>query len=923
MTSRLAGRAPVAPSARGLTEDEAARRLAEHGPNQVSGPPPVRFAARVGAQLRDPLIMVLLAAVVLTLAIRDYPDAAVIGLVVVVNTAVGTLQEARADRAVAALSAMSAPAARVVRSGRQQEIAAADVVCGDTAVLGEGDVVPADATVVDSSALLVDESMLTGESVPVEKDPDRGGAESCLQAGTVVLRGRALATVTATGADSALGAIAAALRPRPGPTPLQRRLASLGRVLAVVAVVLCALVFALGVVRNQPVGDMAVAAIGLAVAAVPESLPAVVTMALALGARRMAARHAVVRRLPAVETLGSVTMLATDKTGTLTEGRTVVEHVWTAAGGVDVTGIGYRPEGAVLADGRPAEGARLGAARAVLDAAALCNDASLVPADDANPEWSALGDPTEAALLTAAAKAGCERERLLRDAPRVAETPFDSARRRMSTLHRRGPGRYLVCLKGAPEVVLDTAVLDERADVLRAARRESDRLTAGGYRVLAVAQGDRDDIPDAPEKAETGLRLLGLTAMSDPPKAAAARTMDACHQAGIVTVLITGDHPVTARALSERVGLLPPGAPADAVMTGQDLASGRAGDVTQARVLARADPGQKLDVVRAWQAAGAVTAMTGDGVNDGPALRRADIGVAMGRRGTEVARQAADLVLADDELSTVVKAVEEGRRIYDNIRRFLVYGLAGGAAEIMVMLLGPFFGLGLPLRAGQILWINLLTHGLTGVAMGAEPAEQGVMRRPPLPPGQHVLGSGLWQRALWLGTVVCGTSLAAGLWAHSTSRPWQSILFLALLAAQLGVVLGLRERVFTRANPFLPAAVLASAALGCAAVGLPFLRSLLETAPLSGTDTLPVLAAGVAGFLTARWSRSRSGRATSDPRRVAAPRADRPDSGAVRHALRRAAGPNHGNGTGRRRCPPHRPAAGAVAGGFWKREAGT
>ncbi|MFJ7912349.1 cation-translocating P-type ATPase [Kitasatospora sp. NPDC096204] len=833
----------VDPRTRGLTGAEAARRLAEHGRNEVAADRRVPLWARVAAQLRDPLITVLLAAVALTLAIGDHPDAVVIALVIVVNTTVGVVQEVRAESAVAALSRLSAPAARVVRDGEPRKVPSAEVVPGDVVALAEGDIVPADARILDAAALLLDESMLTGESLPVAKE----AADGVLWAGTVVLRGRALATVTATGADSALGRIAALLRPRPEPTPLQRRLARLGRVLAAVAVGLCALVFVLGLVRNQPPGEMAVTAISLAVAAVPESLPAVVTLALALGARRMAARRAVVRRLPAVETLGSVTVLATDKTGTLTEGRMVVERLWTPHSTATVTGLGYGPAGEVLLDG-----AAPGEAKALLTAAVLCNDAALRPPAARDTEWRALGDPTEAALLTAAGKAGLDHERLREDLPRVAETPFDSTRKRMSTLHRGPDGTLSACLKGAPEAVLDPVVLAEPPELLERARHAAADLAAEGYRVLAVARRDVDHVPDPPEAAEHHMRLLGLTAMADPPRQSAAATLAACRRAGILPVLITGDHPATARALAVRIGLLDASAGPGAVATGRDLVTGAVADPTGTRVFARTDPRQKVDIVQAWRARGAVTAMTGDGVNDGPALRQADIGVAMGRRGTEVARQAADLVLADDELATVVGAVEEGRRVYDNIRRFLVFGLAGGGAEILVMLAGPLFGLALPLRAGQILWINLLTHGLTGVAMGAEPVSPGAMSRPPRPPGQHILGSGVWQRVLLLGLVVAAVSLGAALRAHGDDRPWQTVLFLALLTAQLGTVLGLRDRLLTRANPFLPLAVLASAALAVAALYLPFLRDVLATEPLGWADLAAPVAAGLVGFAAAR-----------------------------------------------------------------------
>ncbi|WP_051820833.1 cation-translocating P-type ATPase [Streptomyces flavochromogenes] len=857
MTASAADRALASlRDATGLTEEEAARRLADTGPNEVTARrPAVRLHSRVLAQLTDPLIMVLLGAVVLTLAIGDHPDAIVIGLVVLVNTTVGVVQEIRADNAVAALSALTAPHARVRRDGVVRDLPAAAIVPGDVLLVGEGDIVAADAELAEASAVLVDESMLTGESVSVDKDPG-----AALSAGTVVVRGRGVAVVEATGPSSALGRIAALLDERREPTPLQRRLAALGRVLAAVTLALCVLVFALGLVRGLPLGTMAVTAISLAVAAVPESLPAVVTLALALGARRMAARHALVRRLPAVETLGSVSVLATDKTGTLTEGRMVVQHVWSPRVSAELTGVGYEPEGEVLVAGRPAEADELEPLTELLTVSALCNDAMLRPADDRRPDgrWTALGDPMEAALLAAAAKTGCpEPAELSVTRPRIGEVPFDSLRRRMTTLHETGGDEVLVCMKGAPEAVLDPAVLLDPPESLAAARQEAARLAARGHRVLAVASGVRNDLPSPLTEAESGLALLGLVALSDPPKPHAAATLASCRAAGITPVLITGDHPATARAVASHVALLGDGVETEGhVVTGAEVAAGRVADLTSVRVFARTDPQQKLDIVEAWRAGGAVTAMTGDGVNDGPALHRADIGVAMGARGTEVARQAADLVLTDDELSTVVAAVEEGRRVYDNIRRFLVYGMAGGAAEILVMLIGPLLGLPLPLRAGQILWINLLTHGLTGVAMGAEPASPGAMHRPPRPPDQHILGGGAWQRLLLLAAVVTAASLGAGLAAQGLDLAWQSVLFLALLAAQLGVALGLRTRLLTKENPFLPLSVLASALLAAAALYVPFLNSILETEPLGWAGAGIALACAPAGFVAARVVRT-------------------------------------------------------------------
>ncbi|GAA2312350.1 cation-translocating P-type ATPase [Streptomyces violaceusniger] len=824
----------------GLSREEAARRLEEYGANVVARERPTPVWRRVLQQLRDPLIVVLLAAAVLTLTTGDLPDASVILLVITVNTVAGVVQEVRAERAVTALTALSAPTARVIREGEECSVPAAHVVPGDLVLLGEGDIVPADGEVIDAALLLVDESALTGESVPVEKTAG-ANRPSTGSAGTVVVRGRGRVRITGTGSDSALGRIAALMGTAPGLTPLQRRLARFGRVLAAVTVVLCAVVLALGLARGQPVELMVVAAISLAVAAVPESLPAVVTLALALGARRMAERHAIVRRLPAVETLGSVTVLATDKTGTLTEGRMAAERLWTPQGEATVSGIGYGPEGRVVRDGHPVTVCDAPDLAALLRASMLCNDAALEPASDGDGRWRAMGDPTEAALLTAGARLGLDRAALERELPRVDEIPFDSARKRMTTVHRAPGGLRIVC-KGAPEVMLRPPVLTDPPDTRTRAAVQAEALARDGYRVLAIASADRDEARlRSPDTWESGLSLLGLVGILDPPRDSSRTTITACEHAGITPVLITGDHPLTARAVAARAGIV---AREDEVTTGMRIRQGTAGPLTALRVYARTTPDQKLDIVQAWRAAGHVVAMTGDGVNDGPALRRADIGVAMGQRGTEVARQAADLVLADDNLATVVAAVEEGRRDYANVRRFLLYALAGGTAEILVMLLGPFLGMPLPLLPAQILWINLLTHGLPGVAMGAEPVEPGVMRHPPRPPEESVLGAGLWPRTLAMGVFVAAITLAAGVWARETGRPWQSMMFLILGATQLGVALGSRARPGSLANPFLLLAVGTALALQVAGVCLPPLRALL------GTEPLPLVDLAIAGALS-------------------------------------------------------------------------
>jgi P-type Ca2+ transporter type 2C len=836
----------------GLTSAVAAAQLVHDGPNALPQRHRMAVWQRVLLQLHDPLIIVLLVAAVLTIVTGDWTDAAVIALVIVVNTSVGVVQEVKADRAITALTALSAPEVRVLRDGTQRMVPAAEVVVGDLLVLAEGDIVAADATVVESAALLVDEAALTGESVPVDKTagahPDRAG--DAVSSGTVVVRGRGRAVVTATGAASAMGRVAGLMTTGPTLTPLQRRLMGVGRALAIVAVALCTIVMVMGLVRGQSVELMVVTAISLVVAAVPESLPAVVTLALALGARRMVGRHALIRRLPAVETLGSVTVLATDKTGTLTEGVMYAQLLWTPAREATVDGAGYDPTGRIRDGGHDLDAADAPDLAGLLTAGVLCNDAALrEPAD--GQSWAAVGDPTEAALLTAGAKLGLDQVSVSAAWPRLDEVPFDSVRKRMTTVHRRPDGGVRVICKGAPEAVLAVGVLAADPAIVDRATARAHELARDGYRVLAIATADHDRQP-ATADLEAGLNLLGLVALTDPPRLAAAATIAACQAAGITPVLITGDHPATAHAIAAQLGIIPPG---EAVVDCRDVSTPDDPRLATGRVFARATPEQKLHIIQARRDGGDVVAMTGDGVNDGPALQRADIGVAMGRRGTEVARQAADLVLADDDLATVVAAAEEGRRVYANIRRFLLYGLAGGSAEIAVMLAGPLLGLALPLLPAQILWVNLLTHGLPGVALGSEPVDPAVMHHPPRPPAESVLGAGLWQRILRVGVVVAAVTLAVGVWADHTGRPWQSMAFVALGATQLAVALGSRARPGTLANPMLLVAVAGAFLLQLAGVYLPPLQELLGTAPLSAVDLLVVCLSATLGYAAVRLDR--------------------------------------------------------------------
>jgi Ca2+-transporting ATPase len=794
----------------GLTTAEAQARLAADGPNAVAAPRRRRLLGRVGRQLADPLVALLLAAAVVTAALRDLPDTAVIALVVTVNTVIGVVQEMRADAAIAALGELTAPMARVVRDGQDRIVPAASLVRGDLVRLEPGDIVPADLSLTVAERAAFDESALTGESVPVSR---RAGEEA--GSGTVLTVGRAAGLVVRTGASSGLGRIAELVaHTRPGPTPLQRRLIQLGRTLGATAVVVSALVFALGLIGGQPVVRMAVTAVSLVVAAVPESLPAVVTLALALGARRMARARAIPRRLHAVETLGSVTVIASDKTGTLTENRMSVQRAVTAdAASFEVHGAGYEPYGKI----DPAADDRL---ELLARAGLLCNDSSLVPPAGGDGEWTAAGDPMEAALLAFAGRCGLDAAAERNARPRVAERPFDQDSRRMTTVHRLPGGGYLVVRKGAPETVL-VAGRDDRL------LTEAAALAREGLRVLALATG-RVAAPDD----EPVLAPAGLVGIGDPLRPGARETAREFERSGVRLMLITGDHPGTAAAIGSRLGL------GDRVADGE-AGPPSAGDLAHARVFARTRPEQKLDIIAGLQKRGEVVAMTGDGVNDAPALRRADIGVAMGG-GTEVARQAADLVLADDNLATVTDAIGEGRRIYDNIRRFLRYGLSGGIAELLVMLAGPLFGMPLALLPAQLLWINLLTHGLPGVAMGAEPADAGVLRRPPRSPSESVLGDGLLGSVLAGGLCVSAVVLAAGVVAHRADRPWQSVMFMVLGLAQLGVALAVRARPApgSSRNPALLGAVAVSGLLQVAGVLAAPLRALLGTEPLTVTELL-------------------------------------------------------------------------------------
>jgi Ca2+-transporting ATPase len=685
-----------APQQTGLTDEEAARRLLADGPNEVEHEEAASPWAVLLEQFKNPMVGLLLLAAVLAGALGELADAIAIGVIVTLNAAVGTAQELRAERSLAALRSLAAPRARVIRGGRSRVVPGREVVRGDLLVLEAGDVVAADARLVEASKLSTIESALTGESLPQRKsldpvpdDTPLADRTDCVFSGTTVATGTALAEVLAAGMRTEIGRIAALLAgAERGPTPLQRRLARVSHQLLWLCLGVVLVVAGLELWRGTAWLEVLLTAVSLAVAAVPEGLPAVVTISLAVGVQRMAARHVLIRRLPAVETLGCTTVICTDKTGTLTTGEMRVRDLWALD------------------------------RREVLEAAVACCDAELGEGEEG------VGDPTEIALAIEGAR------------PRVSVHPFDSDRKRMSVL--RADGRLYV--KGAFSSVAPLCV-----DGLKGAADAEQDMATAGLRVLAVAIGA------GPEEA--GLTLLGLVGMADPPRPEATAAVAAARRAGLRTVMITGDHAVTARAIARELGVLAPG------------------DDPEQVVHARVTPEDKLSIVRGWKARGEVVAMTGDGVNDAPAVREAHVGVAMGRAGTEVTREAASVVLTDDNFASIVEGVREGRAIYDNIRKTVVYLLSGNTAELAVMLGAAVAGAAPPLLPTQLLWVNLVTDGLPALALAVEPPGEDVMSRPPRPPEEPILGRPQWSSVVLTGMVEAAVVLGTYLWACDTYAP--------------------------------------------------------------------------------------------------------------------------------------------------------
>lgn len=868
----------------GLTTDEATRRLRQYGPNILKEKKKKTPFIMFLDQFRDVMIMILIVAALISGIIGEISDTIAIIVIVVLNAIIGFVQEYRAEKAMAALKKIAAPSAFVMRDGNPAEVATSEIVSGDVVFLEAGKIVPADMRLIEAAQLKVEEAALTGESVAVEKHTGAledekiplGDRKNMIYKGTTVSYGRGQGVVVATGMQTELGKIATMLQEEDEvKTPLQKRLASFGQKLAIAVIAICAVIFVIGIMRGEPALVMLLTAISLAVAAIPEALPAVVTISLALGAKKMVRQNALIRKLPAVETLGSVTYICSDKTGTLTMNRMTVEEVY-------VNGETVRNGFEQVSGEKSETSLNLGSpVDAFFVGLALSNDATI------DKEGQIIGDPTETALYRAAYDAGFRKEKLVHNFPRIAEIPFDSERKCMTTVHEvllqgepgteKGAG-FISFTKGAIEVLLDKSVNVLESSGLKDIDPEeikgtSEKMAAEGLRVIGIAMRTWDRIPGAavPENMENGLTLLGFAGMMDPPREEAGEAVTLCKAAGIRPVVITGDHPVTARAIAKKLGII--GDDIKSIMTGKKLADLPMEEfeekVEHIRLYARVAPEQKLKIIKALQDKGQFVAMTGDGVNDAPALKRADIGIAMGITGTDVSKEAAHMILLDDNFATIVRAVKEGRRIFDNIRKFIRYTMTSNAGEIWTIFLAPLIGLPIPLLPIHILWINLVTDGLPGLALAAEPAEKNIMQRPPRHPKENIF-TGMWLHIVWVGILMGGISVFTQAWAiRADIGHWQTMVFTVLCFSQMGHVLAIRsenESLFSLGlfsnRPLLGAFIL-TVILQMATIYVPFLNPVFKTEPLTLNELLITLLLSSIVFFAVeieKWIRRKKGR---------------------------------------------------------------
>ncbi|MCB0172088.1 MAG: cation-translocating P-type ATPase [Anaerolineae bacterium] len=895
--------------ATGLTQAEATHRLEQYGPNALVEQGLKSPWKILLAQFTNVMTIILIIAAIISFFLGDLLDAAVILAIVVLNAGLGFRQENKAEQSMAALKQLAVPLVKVRRNGQVKEISSRDLVPGDIVLLETGNKVPADGRLLESANLRLEEAALTGESEAVEKDAaavyqteiSLADRRNMIYMGTVVSYGHGQAVITTTGMQTELGHIAHLIQTvEQEPTPLQQRLNRLGVVLAVAALAIVGVIFVMGLWRGDPLSEVFLTAVSLAVAAVPEGLAAVVTVALAMGAQRMLQRRALIRRLPAVETLGSVTIICSDKTGTLTQNKMTVTVLDIANQRLDLV---ERAEGAGLAV-KGSEQVVTPAIQPTLDllliGGALCNDAVLQTDPQNLGDYQVVGDSTEGALLLAAAEFGLLKDDLDQLLPRVAELPFESVRKRMTTVHRRPAadndlpprlaqvwaGRprpeaaYVAFTKGAIDGLLGLAAhvwVEGRLEPLDETWRQRvlaahDKLAQNGMRVLGVGLRPLDAVPAerTTETLERDLILLGMVGMIDPPRPEVKAAIATCRTAGIRPVMITGDHPLTARYIAGELGI----SQGDRFLTGQELdrlsleqLAETAGDVS---VFARVAPEHKLNLVEVYQQQDHIVAMTGDGVNDAPALKKADIGVAMGITGTDVAKEAADMVLLDDNFATIVAAVEEGRTIFDNIRKFIAYLLSCNSSELGVMLLGPLLGMPLPLLPLQILWMNLVTDGLPALALSFEPAERNIMRRPPRSTTRGIFSEGMVRTIVSMGLVMTLVCLGVGYYYWQAEQPsWQTMIFTTLVMSQLFFALAVRSErdslfsIGLGTNPAMLGALLSTFLLQMAVIYIPFLQPIFETIPLLipdlalslGLSTIVLWVSEAAKFIGRQWER--------------------------------------------------------------------
>ncbi len=876
----------------GLSQQEAGRRLEQYGVNELhdyGGKSPL---VMLWEQFTSTMVLILIVAAVLSGFLGKPLEMFAIGMIVVLFAALGFIQEYRAERAMAALKKLSIPLVNVQRDGKLIPVPATQLVPGDIVILEAGNIIPADIRLIEAVNLRIQEAALTGESEPVEKatltldNPNipLGDRVNMAYMGTVVTYGRGRGIVAATGMQTELGKIATLIQSVESEmTPLQKQLDHVGKVLAGLGILVAVLVMIVGLVSGETIRDMFLTAVSVAVAVVPEGLPAVVTLTLALGAQRMLKRRALIRKLPAVETLGSVTMICSDKTGTLTQNRMTVTVIDVAGHHLELVGTKDRAQQELmLFDSEIALSDQPPAVQLLLGCSALCNDASLKP-DPQTGRYDAVGDPTEGALLVAASQAGLLKYELEQTMPRVAEFPFDSDRKRMTTVHKLpedeglipevfAPARllhtpYIAITKGSPDGLVGIAdrvwnngqVESIDANWLERIQQASDRLAENGMRVLGVAIEGLAELSSKSESVlEKQVIFLGLLGMIDPPRPEVKAAVQTCKAAGIRPIMITGDHPLTARFIAHDLGISDNGR----VKTGPMLDEMSEEDfntvVEEVSVYARVTPEHKLRIVRALQGNGHVVAMTGDGVNDSPALKKANIGIAMGISGTDVSKEAAQMVLLDDNFATIVSAVEEGRVIYDNIRRFVTFSIAGNLGKVIVMLFAPLIGITVALLPLQLLWLNLLTDGLLGLGLGMEPAEKDTMAQPPRSPKAQILSGSVNVYIGLVGLLIGVIALALGYLyydpATPTDKTWQTVLFTSIAFMQVGQALASRSShtsLFTlgiRSNPLMIGLIILTIGLQLVAIFTPALEDFFQVNPLSLSEMAVCVASGLVVF---------------------------------------------------------------------------